>query len=90
MATHRAILGVLQTLKDRLDLRLPALTGGNPKGAFSTMASDSASGTTWAGEFTRNGLRTRSSDISTPWVSYLVASRFRLISLPFCLSMCGM
>ena len=31
MATHRAILGVLQALKDRLDLRLPALTGGNPK-----------------------------------------------------------
>ena len=31
MATHRAVLGVLQALKDRLDLRLPALAGGNPK-----------------------------------------------------------
>ncbi len=31
MATHRAILGVLQALKERLDLRLPVLAGGNPK-----------------------------------------------------------
>ncbi|MBK7674776.1 MAG: DUF4255 domain-containing protein [Candidatus Accumulibacter sp.] len=31
MATHRAILGVLQALKERLDLRLPALVGGSPK-----------------------------------------------------------
>lgn len=31
MATHRAILGVLQALKAQLDLRLATLVGGSPK-----------------------------------------------------------
>ena len=31
MAGHRAVLGVLQALKERLDVRMPPLTGGSPK-----------------------------------------------------------